>query len=220
MKIFSAGLALTLIAPVTASAVSLDRMERNTASKEARVAERMEKKKEVKESIEENREEAKAKFETRRTAFQAKLATIKDTKKRLAADRINTNLSKINEKRTDKMVEALTRLNEYLTKLENKTASYNEDLNTASADAALVLAQGALTKAETAIATQAGKEYIATITDEATLGKTVSATFKSLQTDLQATYKTIADAKAALVKAAREVKKLGTTTEPTEADSQ
>ncbi len=85
-----------------------------------------------------------------------------------------------------------------------------EGKDTTNAQAALTAAATAIDTAKAAVASQAANTYTAPITtDETTLATTVGGTFQDFKTDLQGVYELIHTAKQTLMKAVREVAKLG-----------
>lgn len=115
----------------------------------------------------------------------------------------------VNENRTDRMSEAVERLKAILTKITEKVDIAEQNgSDTTAADAAIVKAETSLTAAETAISGQAGKEYVLTLTDEASAKATVGTMFRQLNADLQATHTTVITARQDVRNAAVEAEKL------------
>lgn len=190
--------------------------ERKKLQEQKRVV--MDEKKSLLEDIKLKREEAKIKFKTQRDEFKQKVTTLTDTKKQTIVSRMDTKMSSMNTNFTTKMSSVLERLTTVIDSLEHKIATAKaQGVSTVSAEAALVQAKSAVTTAQTALSTQAGKEYVIQITDEAALKNNVGTTVKLVQTDFQTTHKTVIAAKQAVLKAAQEVVKLKKTTsvEPT-----
>ncbi len=150
-----------------------------------------------------------ANFKARREEFKEKLQTIKDEKKKTLTERIDTKFSTINKNRTARWVESLNKLSEITGRLDGKIASAEAaGKDVASAQAALEKANDAIATAQSAVSSQAGKEYVIEITDEKGLRLAVGKVMSQLQADLRATHKTVIDAKKAVMKAATEVRKL------------
>lgn len=180
-------------------------MEKRAAVKEAV----QEKRADIKETIRLKREETKAAREVKREEFKVRLQTIKDEKKQALTERIDAKMETANQKATDKMATSLQRMQEVLTKIQTQATSLKASgVNTASLDLAMLNAQADIDSAETAVAAQAAKSYTAQITTEATLRRTVGAAVSQLRNDLQATHKTVIEAKQSLQEAVRELGKL------------
>lgn len=156
-----------------------------------------------------NKEEIRKELQAKRDEFKQKIKTLKNEKKKTAAERIDENLTKINTKRTDQMNKDLDRLRSVLDKISSKTA----DLKTGGADVSTT--ETAITAADTAIQTakdkvseQADKAYIAQITDESTLGQSISKVVQQLKSDLLIVHQAVLDAQKAVRNAAHELAKL------------
>lgn len=153
----------------------------------------------LRETIKMKRQEASEAAKSRREAFQAKKAVIKDERKKAILDRADKRLSEINTKRTDQMTEFLERLVKILDKIEmrkDKAKANGKDVS--AVETAIVSARAAIKTAQDAVAAQAGKSYVITITDETALKGAVGSTTSTLQSDLQATRKKVIDAKQAV----------------------
>lgn len=112
----------------------------------------------------------KEKTETRQE-FKTKMMKIRDEKKRMAVEKIDTKLNKLNKERTDVMRRHLNKMQELLT-------------NKAKGDKAV--AQAAIDTARAAVETQVAKEYVITITTEAKLKMDTEKVVKQLRVDLKA----------------------------------
>ncbi len=141
----------------------------------------------VNRELEDRREKAKETFKKDREAFQQKLQTIRDGRKKALVDRLNKNLNEVNKKRTNMMMRHLSKMNEILEKVKNRANQAKaKGKDTSSVDAAVSKAQTAIATAKSAVLAQAGKEYTVTISSEANLRTDVGTTMKSLQGDSQA----------------------------------
>lgn len=180
------------------------------ASPSANFEERLRmKRQEFQASLQEKREEMKEKMQERRAEFKEKLKTIKDEKKQEIVEKIDTKFTTINQNRTNVMIAGLEKLNNVVAKLSDrieKAKASGQD--TTTAETALSEAQTLIETSQQAVAAQAAQDYTPTITDETQLKNTVGAAASQLQSDLQATHKTMVAAKQALEKALVEVKKL------------
>lgn len=169
-----------------------------------------------KDEIKTKRMEAIAEMKTAREEFRAALQTISDQRKKAIVERIDTRLTTANEKYTDKMADNLEKLSSILDRISSKAASLKtEGKDTTTLDAAIEAAQAKITSAKTAVSTQASKEYVITITDEATLGATISPIVTQFRTDIGQAHQSVIDAKEAVVLAAKEIKALVSVTPTT-----
>ena len=112
-------------------------------------------------------------------------------------NKLDTRIQEINTKRTTQMSEALTRLTAILDKVETKIAT---DTPQPTKD----MITAARTKIETAqasVETQKNKDYVIQITTDATLGQAVRATLQTFSADINATHKTVSDARLAVIEA-------------------
>jgi len=157
------------------------------------------------------RQEFSASQSALRAQFKANLRLIKDARKKTIVEGIDTKLTQINQKRTDRMADALDKMTGFLNRLQARVDTLTQEgKDTTSAQTALTSAATAIDTAKAAVASQAAKAYTAPITtDETTLGTTVGGTFQQLKTDLQSVYELIHTAKQTLMKAVREVARLG-----------
>ncbi|MBA3724390.1 MAG: hypothetical protein H0W89_05910 [Candidatus Levybacteria bacterium] len=193
------------------------RAERENIKKEVK-EKREETKKEIKQFKSENRQEVekmrdemKATRQADKEAFKAQLSALKDERKKTTAERIDTKLVSINDKRTESMADSLTRLKEILNRLINKTNEAKAaGADTTATETAINNAKTSITAAETAIATQKNKTYTATVGDEASLGKSFSATYKLLKADLGKTKETLKASKDAVKNVATALKAVET----------
>lgn len=187
-------------------------MERKEATKEA-LREKREQIKEMRENFREEvkakMEAAKAEFQAKREAFKEKLEAIKDERKKQIVERVDTRMTTMNQKRTNRMTEALEHLTTIIGRISQKGATAQQNgKDTTALDSTIATAQTAITAAQSAVSTQAGKEYVITITTESGLKNTVGTTVSQLQADLAATHKAVIEAKQAVVQAAIELAKV------------
>lgn len=163
-----------------------------------------EKRTNLRERVKEKRQEARERFKLQKEEFKQRLSQIRDEKKKLVVERIDNKLSTVNTNRTSKMSEHLDKLASILITIKEKAkAASDAGKDTKAANAAIINAEAAIAAAETAVETQAGKEYVITVNDETTLRSTVGITTSQLQADLQATHKLVVDAKQKVQTAAR-----------------
>lgn len=163
----------------------------------------------VKNTVMQVREDAKALIQQEREAVKAKIAAIKDQRKKTIVERVDTKIPEINTNRTNQMSAALTRMTQILDSISSKSATAKQEgKNTTSLDQAIINAKTAISTAQDAVTTQAGKTYTLTITDDTTLRTTIGTTLKQLTTDLNAVHKKVIAARESVRKAFVELAKL------------
>lgn len=162
-------------------------------------AEKEEYKKKVEElrnKISTQKEEYKNELEKKREDFKLKLEEFKNQKKKLAAERVDENLEKINDKRTEQMTRSLEKLSEILDKYSSRTATLKENnIDTTAIETAIQKAKDAISNASSKISEQSEKEYVAQVVDEATAGKVISEASQELRNDLKALTAIVKEAK-------------------------
>lgn len=155
-----------------------------------------------------------AKMATREAALKAKLATFRNKEKAAIAQRVNTNLNKINQNQTAQMQKHLDRMSTLLDKLESRVTSNTPDIkDPKSAQAAVDEATEVMAFASAAVAAQAEKDYTIQVTSETRLKTDASSVREKLHTDLQAIRRLVINAKQSVSNAIRAAKsnKEGTT---------
>lgn len=176
--------------------------------------------------LETAREAAKEKFKEKRGAFMEKKEAIKDAKKKAVVERIDQKMADVNKRRTDQMNETLTRLSDLLDKLQERVdKAKTNGKDTAGTVEPIAKAREAIIAAQTAVTAQAGKEYVATISEETKLKADVGTAVKSLEKDLKVTHQTVLAAKKAVSDALKSVKTIkgvddGTSPSPTAATNE
>lgn len=168
---------------LTLSNVSAQGTDSGTISATPLKKQRAELKQQLKDTISAKRLEAKTAIQTKREEFKTRMQTIKDQKKKAVVERIDTKLSTINEKHTNRFTEVLGNLQLILDKVTDKDTA---------------AAQTAIDTARKAVETQAEKTYTIIITDEVNLKQNVGATTSQLRQDLTATHKAVIDARHAV----------------------
>ena len=164
----------------SATKLKQQRKEFQTQAKEKR----NELRQQIKDRVQTKREEAKEMVLAKREEFKAKLQTIRDEKKKALVERIDTKLSAINTKHTDRFAQVLSNLQALLDKI--------------SQDADATKAQAAIDTAKAAVETQGAKTYTITISAEIALRLDVGSVTSQLRQDLVATHKVVVDAKQAV----------------------
>lgn len=164
-------------------------------------------KKRLTEELKTRRNEAVEKFKEEREAFKDKVAEIRDSKKKAAITRIDTKLSEINTKRTDQMMERLSRMSEIVDKVGVRSSEAKAaGKDTTTVDSLVVAARAAVTSAQAAVSTQAEKVYVALIASEENAGEAMGTTLTSLRTDINTTHAMV---NAAHLSVQASVKELG-----------
>ena len=157
--------------------------------------------KEAQEEIMQKREEAKEQFAQDREEFQMKLKEITDERKQEIVEKVDVHIAEMNEKITTRLAEHLDKISEIIDRIEAKAAEQEEDSKTV--DDAITVARSAVETAQTAVAEQAGKEYIIELTDDSNLKDDVKAVVTQFRTDIKATVETVREAREKTVDAAR-----------------
>ncbi len=207
-------LAIVILAPTSSFAQSDENSEETaevtTTPKKIDLLESQKSaRKNLREEIKTEREEAIEEMKAAREEFKTRLETITDAKKKLIVERVDTRLNAANVKHTERMAENLEKLSSILDRISSKAASLkSEGEDTAALDSAITDAEEKIISAQTAVTTQAGKEYVITITDEASLGETISPVVTQFRKDIKAVYKSVMDAKLAVTTSAKELKKI------------
>ncbi len=152
-------------------------------------------------NIQAMRQNAQTQFAAERATFQQKLETIKDTRRKMLVDQIQTKLSSASANRTNTMLDNLQKLSTILENIQNRANEAKAiGKDTSSVDTAIATAQTAIQKAQTAVTAQVGKTYIIAITatTSAALRNGANIATKQLSTDLMANYQLMLTAKQAV----------------------
>lgn len=160
-----------------------------------------------KERIENKATAVKEKMATREAALKAKLEKFKDKKKAEIADRVNTNLNKINQKQTEQMQKHLDKMSVLLDKLEARVVSGKPDVkDSTAAKAAIAAARSSIASATAAVKLQVEKDYTLTVTSESKVKVDAQKARDQLRTDLQALRIQVIEAKQTVGNAIRVAK--------------
>ncbi|MDO8583151.1 MAG: hypothetical protein Q7R51_01325 [bacterium] len=146
---------------------------------------RIELREQIKERVQTKREEVKEIVAAKREEFKVRLEAIKDEKKKAIVSRIDTKLTNINIKHTDRFTQVLNNLQIILDKI------VAEDIDKTKA-------QAAIGSAKLAVENQAAKTYTITISTETALKSDVGTVTSQLRLDLSSTHKLVVDAKQAV----------------------
>lgn len=159
-----------------------DKIETRIASREAKIGERM--------------EAVKTKMASREAALKVKLEAFKDKKKAEVAERVNTNLNKINQNQTAEMLKHLGKMSELLDKIEARVNSGSPDVkDPTAAKSAITESRAKIAAAIDAVKAQAAKDYTLQITSESKVKSDAQALRNQLHADIQAIRKQVIDAK-------------------------
>lgn len=145
----------------------------------------------IKDIVQMKREETKQALKLKRDEFKAGIQTIKDQRKKLLVERIDTKIAELNKKSTDGFSEVLAGLQTFLDKISQST-------NDEKVLADIKVAQTAIDTAVVAVASQSAKTYTLQITTEQNLRINVGTTMSQFRQDLMATHKLVVDAKQAV----------------------
>lgn len=165
-------------------------------NKETIASQRAELRTKIINQIKETREEAKEKIASQRAEFKMKIEQLKDERKAIAVTKIDDKLVSMNKKQTEHFKTVLEKLANVLDNLAEKIDKAKANgQNTSEVEAAMTKAQSILLSAQNAVADQVAKEYIIKINKEDNIKADVGSVVRQLEADLQATRKTILNAK-------------------------
>lgn len=135
----------------------------------------------------------KEKIASKEAALKTRLQQFKNKKKAEIAERVNTNLNKINQNQTDQMKKHLDKMSAILDKLEARTA--------------VDPARAVIASASAAVTAQAQNDYTIQVTTETKVRTDAQMQRTKLHSDLSSVRKAVIDAKQAVANAIRTVKK-------------
>ena len=159
-----------------------------------------------KENVENRITGMKEKVASREAAMKAKLQAFKDKRKAEVAERVNTNLNRINQNQTAQMLKHLEKMSMLLDKVEAR-------VNQSAAKDAIAESRAKITAATEAVKTQAAKDYTLTVTSESAVRKDAESLRTQLKTDLMAVRKQVIEAKQSIsnvIRVAKGMKKEAT----------
>lgn len=161
----------------------------------------------VREKVETRKETIKERIATREAALKAKLQAFKDKKKAEIADRLNSNLNKINQKQTGQMLKHLDKMSAILNKLEARVNKGTPDIKDPQvAKISIAQAKASIASATAAVKIQSEKDYTLQVSSESAVRKDAQKKRTELHTDLLAVRKLVIDAKQAVANAIRVAK--------------
>ncbi len=160
--------------------------------------------------LEEKRKVASDSYRLKIQTFKAKLDLIKDQKKKELTDKINNKIADLNKKYTDKFMEVLDKLSNILTTLTDKAnAAKAAGKDTTNLFNAITSAQNKITAAKTAVLDQAGTNYVAQISGDATLFTSVGQIVRQFEADIIAVKNIVLDARQAVMNVVTQLAKVG-----------
>lgn len=154
--------------------------------------------------VEAKRTEAVEKFKQKRDEFKAKVAAIKDEKKKALAEKIDGKITQINTNRTEEMSRYIGKMKDLLGKIQAKSDELKgAGTDTTAVEAAIKAAQTAVDSAAAAVTAQAGKQYVAALTSETALKNNFGSIAKQLELDLKTVRQLLINAQKAIANAAK-----------------
>ncbi len=161
----------------------------------------------VQQKVETNKENIASKA----SALKTKLQAFKDKRKAEIADRVNTNLNRINQNQTAQMQKHLGTMSGILDRLEARVNQGTPDIkDPAGAKAAIASARAAISTTSAAVTTQSEKDYTITVTSESRIGLDAKTQRDKLHADISAVRIMVVDAKQSVANAIR-IAKSGST---------
>lgn len=144
----------------------------------------------------------KERIASRAASLKEKLSKFRDKRKAAIAERVNDNLNKINERRTDAMLRHLNRMSEILAKISGRVSQATSSGQVLTeAQTAITDAQSAIDSAKEAVKAQAEKDYTIEATAEARIRDESKAKRDSLHQDLKAVHDLVVAARKAVANA-------------------
>lgn len=168
-----------------------ENLETRVASREAAMEKRVENRVM---RLEERMELKKERVASKEAQLIQKLGLFKDQKKAALAEKVNTNLNQINERRSTMMQEHLKKMSDILTKLEERVTQSGKILPS-DAQVKIAEARANISTAEGILDAQVDKDYTITVSTESKIREDATKVKTSLSTDLQATHLALVTAK-------------------------
>lgn len=200
MKLFPALLILillvtpTIVFAQTRAVVSKDRVEIKREQMASRAAAVRTKMAESKEVFLERRSKFASAAATRKDTLKTQLKAIKDRKKAAMAERLDANLSKINETRTTNMLKQLDQMDDLVDRVEARIATVSA-LATTEVASAIAESRDNIDTARAAVQEQSTVSYPVTITTEAALKTEFQEARDQLLADLKKVHTQVVDAR-------------------------
>lgn len=138
----------------------------------------------------------------RKEALKDKFKAFKDQKRVTIAKRLDTNLGKVNNNRTEAMLKQLERMETLLGRVETRAATSSaEGKDITPVTTAIGTAKDSIAQARDAVEDQALKDYTVSATSEAKLKEEFKTARDNLMADLKAVHQQVQDAKKLVVSA-------------------
>lgn len=138
-------------------------------------------------------------IKTRREEFKQKLEGIRDERKQKILENLDTRITNVNAKWTERWNNVLKRLSEILAKIDARS-------DDSAVDIAVNEAEVVIARAQNAVSEQAGKTYDIEISQEETLGENAREALSEFYTDLRGVHAVVSEAREAVGKAVRALK--------------
>lgn len=167
--------------------IAKERVASRTAEIKTRIAQ-------TKEAFLERRIKHASESAERKETLKTQLKAIKDRKKATVAERLDGNLTKINENRTNSMLKHLDQMDSLVDRVEGRIATASA-INTPDVVAAISVARDNIDSARAAVQDQAVQSYPVTISSEVTLRDDFQAVRDSLLEDLKMVHTQVIDAR-------------------------
>lgn len=149
----------------------------------------------------------KEKMASREAALRLKLDAFKDQRKAAVAQRVNTNLNRINQNQTAAMQKHLDNMSSILNKLETRVNSGSPDIKDPTQARTLIAsARATIATTSAAVKLQSEKDYTIVVTSETKIKADATAQRQQLHKDLLALRKQVIDAKQSVSNAVRVAK--------------
>lgn len=156
------------------------------------------------ENIEDKIASMREKLASKAAALHSRLQDFRDKKKAEIAERVNTNLNRINQNRTTQMQKHLDKMSEVLDRLEARVNQAKPDIkDPAAARAAIAAARLNISTASASVSAQALKDYTIVVTSEGRIGLDAKIQRDKLHSDLVAVRRIVIEARQAVANAIR-----------------
>lgn len=158
--------------------------------------------------------------EKRNPQLKEQLLKIKDTKKQVTLERLDTKFTSINTRHTTQMTNVLNRLSSLTERVATKAAAEKKlGKDTSAVEEAVEMARDAIDEAEEAVASQAAKDYTVIVADETTVGAEAREMIQTLMSDLRSLHEKVKAAREKVIFAARTLATLKGETSPISSES-
>lgn len=158
---------------------------------------------EARDRLEQERAGVRERVEAKRTEMKERLQGIKDERKKQIAERVYTNLNRLNSRVTDHFVDVLNHLEEVLGRINSRAdKAETHGVNVSAVDTQAAAASEAIAQARAKVAEQAGKLYEFQVHTDATLRSDIGKARQQLHEDLSAQRSAVFAARDAVRKAA------------------